>query len=319
MSRRFTYFNSFSSVNPNFISIWDTTQAGSASDTIVLPMTSGIATVDWGDGTVNTSNTHTYAVAGIKTITISGTINTFAFFNGGDKAKISDVSNWGTFDFAGIRVFHGCSNLDVSATDIPVISHANAAKAMFSNCSSLTSVNFSLWDFSLCTNFNLFLNSCTSFIGNVEGIIHSGVTNIRQAFLNTPLGNQDLSTWDVSGVTNWNDGLRSCALGALADVSGWIPQGNLNGVFNINPLFEGLGVDTWTIGAITGGGNTFANCTLSTANYDATLVAWEAQAPTNAVAFHFGTSTYTLGSAAETARTSLISTYGWTITDGGGI
>ena len=69
MSKRFTYFNSFSSVNPNFVSTWDTTQGGSASDTIVLPMTAG-PTVDWGDGTVNNLNTHTYAVAGIKTVKI---------------------------------------------------------------------------------------------------------------------------------------------------------------------------------------------------------------------------------------------------------
>jgi len=41
MSKRFTYWNSFASVNPYFVSTWDTTQAGSASDTIILPMTAG--------------------------------------------------------------------------------------------------------------------------------------------------------------------------------------------------------------------------------------------------------------------------------------
>jgi hypothetical protein len=231
--------------------------AGSASDTIVLPMTAG-PTVDWGDGTVNTSNTHTYAVAGgIKTITISGTINTFRFAGAGDRLKILDVSNWGTFDIANDRTFQNCNNLDVTATDVPILSASNSAFALFQLC-NLTNVDFSTWDFSVCTNFYLFLNSNTSFSGNVEGIIHSGVTNARQAFINSPLGNQDLSTWDVSGITSWQDCMRSSQLGALTDVSGWVPKGNMVGAFHTNLDFEGLGLDTWTIGAITGGGNLFA-------------------------------------------------------------
>jgi hypothetical protein len=54
-------------VNHDFVSTWDTTQAGSASDTIVLPMTAG-ATVDWGDGNIDTTNTHTYAAGGTYTV-----------------------------------------------------------------------------------------------------------------------------------------------------------------------------------------------------------------------------------------------------------
>ena len=57
---------------------------------------------------------------------------------------------------------------------------------------------------------------------------------------------------------------------------------------------------------------------LSTANYDALLVGWEGQAHNNGVNFHAGSSTYTLLSAADTARTNLITDL-WSITDGGGI
>jgi hypothetical protein len=303
-------------VNLDFVSTWDTTKAGSASDTIVLPMTAG-PTVDWGDGTVNTSNTHTYAVAGIKTITISGTINTFRFAFSGDKAKILDVSNWGGFEFSNSQIFQGCTSFDITATDIPIVS-TTSAFGMFLNC-NLTNVDFSQWDWSTCTNFYFFFLTQPNFTGNIEGIINSGVTNIRQAFTSTPLGNQDLSTWDVSGITNWVDALRNCQLGALTDVSGWVPKGNMNGVFLTNPDFEGLGLDTWTIGGITSAGNTFISTNISTVNYDLLLVSWEAQAPPNAVAINFGSANYTIGSAAEAARASLISTYGWTITDGGGI
>ena len=303
--------------NFDFVSTWDTTQAGSASDTIVLPMTAG-NTVHWGDGNTDTTNTHTYASSGTYTITIQGAVNTFRFASSGDRLKILDVSNWGGFDISNDRTFQNCNNLDVTATDIPILSNVKSASALFQSC-NLIYVDFSTWDFSVCTNFRLFLGSNTNFTGNVEGVIHSGAIRIDAAFLNTPLGSPDLSTWDVSGITFWQDALRSCQLGALTDVSGWVPQGNIVGAFLINPDFEGLGLSTWTIGAITGANAAFASTNISTVNYDLILVSWEAQAPANAVAINFGSANYTIGSAAEAARASLISTYGWTITDGGGI
>ena len=63
----------------------------------------------------------------------------------------------------------------------------------------------------------------------------------------------------------------------------------------------------------------FFGVTLPTATYDALLVAWEAQSVQNNVNFSGGNSTYTLSSAAATARAALISDHTWTITDGGGI
>jgi hypothetical protein len=55
--------------------------------------------------------------------------------------------------------------------------------------------------------------------------------------------------------------------------------------------------------------------TLSTTNYDALLNGWAAITVQNNVSFSGGHSIYS--TTAETARSSLINTYGWTITDGG--
>ena len=61
------------------------------------------------------------------------------------------------------------------------------------------------------------------------------------------------------------------------------------------------------------------NVTVPTADYDAILVAWEAQNEPAGLTFTVGPATkFTLGGAAETARTALIAN-GWTMTDGGGI
>ena len=63
----------------------------------------------------------------------------------------------------------------------------------------------------------------------------------------------------------------------------------------------------------------FLSATLSTTNYDALLEGWNDLVLQSSVYFHGGSSQYTCGSAAETARTNMISVSGdnWTITDGG--
>ena len=56
---------------------------------------------------------------------------------------------------------------------------------------------------------------------------------------------------------------------------------------------------------------------MTTAQYDNLLVKWEAQASgIPAMTAKFGTSILTLGGAADTAKQSLINTYGWTVSDG---
>ena len=82
-------------------------------------------------------------------------------------------------------------------------------------------------------------------------------------------------------------------------------------------IFEGNGLDTWQVTQIADGSFLTSAAGITTANYDALLIAWDAQ---GAMAFsgtmNFGGSKYTSGGAAETARTSLISKWGG-ITDGG--
>jgi hypothetical protein len=58
----------------------------------------------------------------------------------------------------------------------------------------------------------------------------------------------------------------------------------------------------------------FTSVTLSTANYDALLIGWEAQAVQNNVVFNGGGSKYSAGAA---ARAALIADHSWSITDGG--
>jgi hypothetical protein len=377
--------------NPDFVSTWDTTQAGSASDTIVLPMTAG-PTVDWGDGTVNTSNTHTYASGGVYTVTIEGAVTTFRFNNGGDRLKITDVSNWGGFEINNTATFFGCDNLYVSALDAPTISTANLTNT-FRKCDSLADSNFNAWDVSGVTNISYVFEGClnlnvyidewdvsgvlsmenlfsgstgftrslnswdtssltnlttfslnSSFNGNISDWDVSGVTTMRYAFGSNSVFNQDLSAWvttsltamdniffratsynqamnnwDVSGVSNFQN-VFSFASSFNQPIGNWDMASSATRVDYMLRDADAFDQDisSWVVTSITNLGNFMLSATgLSTANYDALLIAWDAQgAMSYSGTVNFGGSTYTSGGAAEAARTSLISKWGG-ITDGG--
>ena len=65
---------------------------------------------------------------------------------------------------------------------------------------------------------------------------------------------------------------------------------------------------------------TFANAApLSTASYDALLIRLDATNNNNSVVLYLNLAQYTLGSAAETSRTQLVTNQSWTITDAGGV
>ena len=164
----------------------------------------------------------------------------------------------------------------------------------FMGCSNLTS---SATDIPIVSQqyFQRTFMYCTSFDGDVSGWDITSSDSIRDSFRGvTAFTGIGLDTWDVSGVNNINSTLRE-ATNFDQDLSSWdITSVNNMGYF----LYKG---------------------TLSTGNYDALLVSWEAQAPQMNQSPHFGYSKYSAGSTAATARASLISNYGWTITDGGSI
>ena len=296
-------------VNLDFVSTWDTTKAGSASNTVVLPLlVAGTysGTIDWGDATTSAlsyaNRTHVYATSGIYTITITSTVfdGGIYFNNGGDKLKILNISNWGNtinYSITGQRSFQGCSNLNITATDAPIISATNM-REFFSRCISLTTPDFSSWDTSAATTMRGMFYGCTNFNGNV-------------------------TTWDVSNVVsfgntgNFSGMFEACSI-FNQDISGW----NTSSALDMNKMFSNTilfnqNLSGWDINQVSGFINFMSNVTLSTVNYDALLIAWDAQ---GAMAYsgtvNFGGSKYTSGGAAQAARTSLISKWGG-ITDGG--
>jgi hypothetical protein len=342
-------------VNLDFVSTWDTTQAGSASNTVVLPLLSGgtySGTIDWGDGNSDdlsyANRTHVYASGGVKTITISGTIGGFQFNNGGDKAKITDISNWGTLDITTNSGFYGCSNLDVSATDAPIISSLTLNRC-FRQCSSLTTPDFSNWDVSGVQIFGSMFQLCTNFNGNVSTWDVSSGSNFSAMFVTCNVFNSDITAWNLASATSVGaagagSGMFEGCSAFNQDISGWsfpsltslsrifvnctsfdqpIQNWDFSNIVNVNNMLNNADafdqdISGISVSQMTNMTNFMTNAVgLSTANYDALLIAWDAQgAMSYSGTVNFGGSKYTAGGAAEAARTSLISKWGG-ITDGG--
>ena len=238
-----------------FQSTWDTTQAGSANDTVVLPLRSDGSynfRIDWGDGKANRDDitvynqsevTHQYDDTGVYTIKVVGDITGWYFNDGGDDDKILEISNWGPFTIIAndVGIFNGCSNLQLTATD-PLVGNFGAnGQNLFASCPNLGSGGYiNNWDTSSLTHmYRMFYNN-TTFNMDVSNWDVSNVTSIRETFNGCSNFNQDVGQWDVSNISR----IRNCFNGCSnfdQDLSNW------------DVSIFGSGTDE--------GNNLFSNCT----------------------------------------------------------
>jgi surface protein len=216
-----------------FISRWDTTQAGSANDTIILPFVADgdyDFYVDWGDGTrdnITTYNqaevTHQYSNTGIYEVRVYGGITGWFFDNAGDDDKITQISNWGPFAFsAQNNVFFGCSNLNITASDSDNLVIKNGLNA-FRSCPKLIG-GLANADTSTVTDMEGMFKDSTLFNDDVSSWNTSNVTDMYTIFQSCINFNQDLGSWDVSGVTRFGYMFYNATNfnnGGSSSISGW--------------------------------------------------------------------------------------------------
>lgn len=163
----------------------------------------------------------------------------------------------------------------------------------FWGCNNLDISATDILDLTGTQNCNRFFDNCHSLIFNssIGQWNMSGVTNTNNFFRVALLFNQPLP-WDMSSVLTAQSMLEF-ARDFDQSLASWVPSscGNF-------ALF-------------------LRNAGLSTPNYSATLIAWDAlPSLQNGVGFHAGSSQYSAGAAA-TARANIISNFSWVFTDGG--
>ena len=314
-------------------------------------------TIDWGDSTAEETITayddadriHIYAAEDTYTVTMAGTIKGFKMNNdANNKTKLKTITQWGTFDISTPDAFKGCTALNVSATDAPTISSTDMNET-FNSCTSLTSIGGD-WDVSSVQNMSGMFSSATVFNQDISSWDVSAVTNMSEMFYNAEAFNQPLAAWgsktsnvtvmnkmfqhafafdqpigawNVSKVTNFAElfqGVWNNQTIFNQDLSDWDTAAAtaMNSMFLYSGSFTGDGVSSFDIAEVTTMARMLEGANaLTTANYDALLIAWEGQTEQADVSFHAGDAVMTTGGDAEAARDALVAN-GWTIIDSTG-
>ena len=194
-----------------FVTKWRITDN---NEVITIPTTgSGYNyVVNWGDGNSNagTGNvSHTYTNPGFYTVSITG-IFPRIYFNdtSGSKDKIIEISQWGTHGWKSMSgAFRGCTNLNLTATDIPVLSGVTDMSLMFYDCKKLNPTGAAAaalnhWHTDAVTNMEGMFWGATSFNQDIGNWNTANVINMYAMFQNATSFNQDIGNWNTANVTN---------------------------------------------------------------------------------------------------------------------
>ena len=229
-----------------------------------------------------------------------------------------NIGNWNTEQVTNMDyMFNGAAsfNQDIGGWNTEKVTDM---LGMFFNATSF-SQDISRWNTSAVTDMSYMFGGyqvVTPFNQDISGWNTAQVTDMTAMFQDATSFDQDIGGWNTASVTN----MRSMFNGATSfnqDIGNW----NTAQVTSMRSMFNGAtsfnqDIGGWNVGLVTTMQWMFNNVTLSLENYDSLLVGWNRQNLQTGVPFHGGNSLYR-STEAQTARENMISSDGWTITDGG--
>ena len=194
------------------------------------------------------------------------------------------------------------------------VSSVTDMTGIFSSASSFNQ-SLNIWDTSSVINMNNMFSAASSFNQSLNNWDTSSVTDMNRMFYYAPSFNQPLDSWNVVNVTDMNN-MFSSAFSFNQSLASWDVSNvtDMSGMFSSASSFnQPLG--SWDVSNVTSMDEMFSGITLSTPNYDDLLIGWAQLTLKQNVNLNAGNSQYSkLGSI---ARSYIISTFSWTIFDGG--
>ena len=272
---------------------------------------------------------------------VSNVTSMSSMFNGA-RAFNQDISNWQTGNvitmqrmFFNLEAFPGVFNNDIGAWNV---SNVTDMSGMFQG-QELFNQDIGNWNVATVTNMERMFSFTRSFNQDIGFWNVSNVTTMEHMFSGDWAFNQDLNIWDVSMVTNM-ESMFTGAIGFNSPIGNW----NVSNVITMEEMFasatifnQDIGawdvtnvttmeemfrlavsfdqdIGAWNVINLINGIDMFEGVTLSIANYDSLLIGWNALNLQPNVIFSGGNSQFCLG---ESARTNMITTDFWDITDAG--
>ena len=208
---------------------------------------------------------------------------------GGASSFNQPIGNWDVSSVTTMYVMFG----GASSFNQPIgnwnVSSVKTMINMFSGASSFDQP-IGNWNVSSVKTMSNMFSGASSFDQPIGDWDVSSVTTMSWMFIGASLFNQLIGNWDVSSVTDMS-----------------------NMFYDASSFNQPIG--SWNVSKVEYMDNMFYGVTLSTPNYDNLLLGWSQLPLQTGVNFHAGNSKYS--DAAKDARQYIITTFAWTITDGG--
>jgi hypothetical protein len=281
-------------------------------------------------------------VLGEPSLNMTGwtTSNVTSFYGMFYSSTINNITGLNGFSGAAL-ITNGCEKMFYGATYLKFDTNnfdanfgsgwaCTSMKDMFYGVSKYTTSgtilpDISNWDTNTVTNFSGLYQGFKSSRSTIVMHDMSSATNVGSMFYTSAgIENIDFSSSNFSNtVTNLTNLVRNSDVETIdfsnCDFSGVTTLSHFSYCAPINSItFDAL----VSFASLNYGHNFLSNSCggqgMTTPEYDAFLIRLDTTGLTGAYSITFTPSQYTLGGAAETARTSLV-TKGWTIVDGGGV
>jgi surface protein len=310
----------------HFVSTWLTSMQGSSnSQSITLftdPNYNYNYDVDWdNDGVFEDTNvlgniTHQYPTAGRYTIRIKGIFPRIYFGDSTlsswqtDRKKLLFIDQWGAIQWKNLaHAFNGCEFMSLRATDVPNLSQVKNMKYLFANINGTFNPSISNWDVSQVTNMEGVFNNAVTFNEPIDTWQVDSVKIMENMFYGATTFNQPIGGWNVSNVTNMLN-MFQFATAFNQPIGNW----DVVNVDKMYFMFKGAtafnqNLGDWDISSVSRAREMFDSSGMSTANYDSTLMGWQAKPHPANLTVGAANLSYC---ASDSVRNLLISNSGWT-------
>lgn len=343
--------------SPNFISEW--TFSAAATELHFNAKTDGAVDYFWVASPSNNSGSGSFTQSGAGAVTLSGltiaagdvltlsmapsNLRRFFISNGVDREQLTDIIQWGKVAWTSMdRAFQGCSNLQLTTTDLPVLTGVSSMAYMFNDCTSLNGpVTINSWNTSTVTDMGNMFDNASSFNQDIGAWNTTSVTNMGNLFYHAKTFNQNIGAWNTAAATRmsfmftgalaFNQNIGNWNTGAVTDMSFMftaarsfnqnIKNWNTAAATTMWSMFLfavdfNQDIGSWTLNPNLIMTGMLDSCGMNCVNYSKTLIGWQT---TNSAVNNrlLGASGLFYNQTAIAAHDTLIQQQGWTINDGG--